>query len=544
MSESPESPREASSPHARWAVLALIVLLPMLGLVPNLRGWIEQEPPEKIYVGFWHMTTDHEQYGTFIAQARETGAFFMRDLLTTEPHPGRFMAVYPWLVGRFAALAKVDDAEAWLILQYPAGVLLLVAAWLALGKVTRTREQQVTGFLLATLASGIEWLAWVLMRAGMPLAYLLSPPFAAYWNWNLTGALAVPMWAIAEGVLLTLLALLVAQLERPAPWRVAALFACGPACWALHPYTGTAAFAIVAAIPLMNPLARLAHAQRPDGRIVLARLRVVAPALLGVVPIAIYNAWASKDPAVAHAMSQGVTWTTIVTPTFWPLLYPLPLALGWFGLRSCRADDVRDEIAVGSTLTIAVLAINPWFSGSKFQYLLMLPLCALAARGASWLRENVGWFEEAWRRKLPALVLGIAAIGTLLAPFADITRPADKPARDASAGELEAMSFLKQQPGGSLLAPAERGALAAWKTLHPTYYGHFFLTIKGTERRAEAVRFFDPSTDPAWRADLLARAGIRWVLVPPEVAGQLAEAAWGRVVFGSDGWLVVETTHP
>jgi hypothetical protein len=545
MSDPTEIPREATSPRARRIVLALIVLLPLLGLAPNLRGWIEQEPPESIFLGFWHMPTDHEQYGTFIAQARENGAFFMRDLLTTDPHPGRFMALYPWLVGRFAALTHVGDAEAWLILQYPVGVLLLIAAWFALGRLTRTPEQQVTAFLLATLASGVEWLAWVLMRSGVPLAYLVAPPFAAYWNWNLSGALAVPLWAIAEAVFLLLVTLLVAQLERATPWRGLALFACGPICWALHPYTGMAAFALVAAVPLMSPVARLSRAQAPDWRIVASRLRTVAPALLGAIPIAVESAWASGDPAVAHAMSQGVTWTTIVTPTFWPILYPLPLALGWFGFKACRTgDSVRDEILVGATVTIVTLSVNPWFSGSKFQYLLIVPICALAGRGASWLRENVSWFATAWHRRTPIAVLAIASIGTLLAPFADIARPADKAAAHASAGELEAMEFIRQQPGGSLLAPMERGALAAWKTLHPTYYGHFFLTVNGSQRQAETVKFFDPATDPAWRTDLLAKAGIRWVLVPPDLEGHLAETAWGRVAFGSGGWHVIEVARP
>lgn len=544
----PRSPAPPGRP-ARLLVALLVVGLPLLGLLPNLSGWFLEGPPGGRYLGFRHLIEDHWQYASFAAQARDGEDPVMRSLLTTDPHPGRFVAGFPWLVGRLARLLSSDVAEAWLVAQYLAGAAALAAAWFAMGQVLRSPSERLAGFLLATLASGLDGPAWLLHLAGVPGLGLIAEPYGVYWNWNLTGSLALPLWSAAQALLLTFVGVLVAHARAPRWTTGLALFVLPVATWCVHPYSGVAGAAIGLALPLVEPIARLARGARPRAAVTRGLLRTAAPALAGALAVACAVAWTLGDPVVAHATGEALASRHQYPPGWWPVTYGGTLLLAWFGARDLRGDEsVAGPVVAAWTGAVVVLSLMPFASGYKFQYLVAVPMAVLAARGVSALRKSVPAFASALRRPaLVALALGFAAVGTLHAPFSDFATLRDEPAAWASDGELAVLDRLAQSAdGGAVACRSDRAGLVAWRGRSPVPHGHYFLTPRAAERRAVAARAFAADASPQERWAALSELGARWIVTGPRdarVARALLEGGEGSATaelrFEQDGWMLL-----
>ena len=525
----------------RALVLALALLVPAASLAPAISGYLAQSPPERIFLGFRHLEVDHYQYGSFLAQARDEGRVLMENRLTGEPQTGRFVLLYLWLAGTLARASGAPDATAWLVLQYVTGVALLLVAWHVAGVFLRDSSERLCAWLLVAVGSGFDWIPWLAERAGLAAASPFARTYAEFWNWSTSGSLQLPMWGCAEIALLLLVASIASRGEHAGPMRLVAAILLPPLAWLVHPYTGLATFAIVALLPAIDALARLARADRPDFALVRSRLRVVAPVLAGALLVLAHVMWSNRDPVVAAVSKQTLWWVRWPSPVAFPVAYGLAFLLAWFGLADVlRRSGLARDLLLAWTFAVLALTFNPWLAGVKFQYLLHLPLCVLAGRGIGTMRERVPWVRRAWERPLLRLaVLACVATGSILAPFKDIRGVGSEARLFASADELSAYEFLRAQPPGIVISPVDIGPRVAWKTGHAIFAGHWFMTLDLERKAGDAARYFSPHAPPTWRAALEAKERLDYVIAGPEErAAGFDAASTGEVIFSAGPWQV------
>jgi hypothetical protein len=522
-----------------------ILAAPLMSLVPTLGGYMAASPPERNFLGFRHLTTDFLQYASFIDQARESGSPLMKNRLTGEPQAGRYVLLYLWLAGLESKLTGLGIPAAWHLLQFLVGALFLAVSWRLLGRLLPEPSPRLTAFLLVCFGGGLEWIPW-LMGSGGGDPSAPGSQWLAFWNWSTFGSLTVPPWIAAQLLFLTILLTLLNlshSPRRPPVLQRLLLFVLTPVVWLVHPYTGVFTYAFLFAVPFTAAIADLLRLRRPDGSFLRDRLSLVAPGLLSLLPMAVFLLWVRADPVYAATTKHLLDWRVVFPLGLWPLTYGLILIPACVGLwRVARDTGLRRELLLAWVVIAALLSQNPWLAGYKFQFLLHLPLCILAARGVVWLAAEIRWCATLWRwRSLRVALFLVVAAWPLIVPFKDLASARNEPELFASQGQLEALAYLRDQPDGTVLATYRNARLVAWHGGHVTWAGHWFLTLDYERKQLEIVRFFSPNTPDEWKRGFLGREGIEYLFLGPEDASLGYDAAvLGTTLFESEGFRVVE----
>ncbi len=503
----------------RWVppipILLLALLVPLAAMIPTWQGFLFEDPPSRIFLGFRYMPSDHFQYAAFMRQALDGGGLLMRNPFASEPQSGVFLLPVFWAVGKLARVIGGSIVLWWEIFRFVAGALYILAFWHLSGLYFRTRRQRTLATTVFCLGGGLDWIVLALHAAGVPFDRLLYPSHFQ-WNWSTFGSMQMPNWILAA-MLLTVAA---KEACGAGHRRDLALFVLLPLLWLVHPYSamvGYLAFALLPLVPVIVAAGRLAPLPWARFR---AHLRVALPALLSFALIAPYLLWARSDWVFRVSSDRAAAWNETFSPWWYVQAYGLILPLAWFGLRALlREPALHVDVLLAWLAAAVVLSINPLSAGVKFQYLVFSPLALLAARGLLELHA-----ELAWARKLAgsrAAMMGLAgalSLNALLIPIKDFA----KTPRDANifttTEELAAMRWLDRQPDGIVLSLQHAGNRIPWLAGKVVYVGHWFLTPDLDAKLMRARMFFSPGVPQSTRTAILRESRARYVYVGPDEA--------------------------
>jgi len=502
----------------RWMppipVLVLALLVPLAGMIPTWQGFLFEDPPDRIFLGFRYMPIDHYQYAAFIRQAQDGGGLLMRNPFANEPQSGVFVLPLFWALGKLARLTGSSILVWWEILRLAAGALYILAFWHLSGLHFREPRHRTLATLLFSLGGGLDWIILALHSAGLPGLETLLYPSRYHWNWSTFGSMLMPNW-IVPAMLLTVAVKAACGSGRR---RDLALLALLPLLWFVHPYSamvGYLAFALLPLVPLVVASGRLAPMPWARFR---AHMRVALPALLSFILVAPYLLWARSDLVFRLSSERGATWTETFSPWWYVQAYGLILPLAWFGLRAMIKESSLQVDLLFSWLAAAfILSINPLYAGVKFQYLVFPPLALLAMRGLLELHANLPLARKlASSRATMTGLAGALCLNSLLIPIKDFSFTPHASNIFASAEDLAAMKWLDGQPDGIVLSPLRAGGRIPWLAGKVVFVGHWFLTPDYDAKLAKAKMFFSQWVPLRTRAAILQESRARYVYFCPD----------------------------
>jgi len=114
------------------------------------------------------------------------------------------------------------------------------------------------------------------------------------------------------------------------------------------------------------------------------------------------------------------------------------------------------------------------------------------------------------------------------------------------AGEVAALDWLAGQvrPDDVVLAAYDTGNYLPARVGARVFLGHGLETVNAEEKEAQVERFFDVTTDDAWRRQLLARYGVDYVFWGPAERALGAfnprVASYLRPVYEEGGYTVLK----
>jgi len=485
-------------------VLCLALATPLLSLVHTWQGSARATPPERVFLGFPFMPTDHYQYAAFIRQAAD-GRFFMENLFTTEPQSGVYVMLYYWVLGMVSRLGGISTIATWLIFQVAVGFAYILMFWVFTQHYIEPRGRRIPAVALFCFAGGIDWI-FVLVSKVWAGASALTEAYGTYWNWATFGSLGVPNWIWPA--FLMMLALHLALRGRA--WAGALIL---PVIWLCHHHTAMVGYLTFALLPLMPALVAFARLEKIPWDQVRSRLPLAIPSLLSFAAVAVYLLWAGRDPVFAANAAASAQWKIFFSPGWYPITYGLLLPFAWFGIKAmARERSAAGDVCLAWLAAAFTLSINPIAGGAKYQFLMFPPLVLLALRGLSFMKETSATAAR-WMRD--PIVVGLVAVALFAnAPLSIGIRRVSKFDQDnayATAADLAAMRWLSDQPEGAVLCFPSSGALIPWLSGHKVYMGHWFMTLNYGPKQRETQVFYAPTVPPTLKTEFLHRAGLRYV---------------------------------
>ncbi len=506
-------------------VLIIALIVPLLNTLPSVDAYLKQRIPEKVFMGFRYTSNDHYTYASFVEQAADEGRFFMEDRLTTEPQKGRFLLAFMWLAGQIRRVTGLGIPLTWELLRIVTGAALLLAVWWFTGLLFKDASRRMLAYVFVAFGGGVGWLLYLITGGpgrSVTLPFLRDA-FNHHWNWSTFGSMIMPLWIAPAAILLFCAGLVVRDLKS-ATVRTLLLLILPPVIWFIHPYTGIAAYLTFGLFPLV-PIASAAWRIEPIPWARFAEsLKKILPALLSFTVVALYIRWARQDLVYATTAEHVFTWNPTYSIFLYPFAYGLLLPLALYGLKWGRSLPAHArEIMIAWLTSAVILAVNPFLSGVKFQYLVHLPLAIFAAHGVFELKQRSDWARR-MSVGVPAMVFAVLLfLNAPLILIKEMPSTAAHPDIYLSSAEIAGMTSLKDFPPGNVLCSTRAGNRIAWLGAKKVYVGHWFLTPNHDKKQIEAAAFFNPRTPTDQKREWLAQKEIRYVYVGPD------ERAWGGI---------------
>jgi hypothetical protein len=245
--------------------------------------------------------------------------------------------------------------------------------------------------------------------------------------------------------------------------------------------------------------------------------------LPGLVLTAYSTMISLRDPLLSSWLSQGNTYS----PPFWSLLilYGPVFLFALFGIWRWLKDRNLKLLAPALWFIVVLFLIFvPVNFQRRFAEGWHLPVSILASAG--WYRFLAPFFEKTSPRFAQALLIIMlicVGISPLFVFSATISRligvdPGTVACTYDNGDEKNAMAFL-QQHGRSdsiVLSDLMYGVKIPAETGLRTVIGHETLTPFFVERMEEVDEFFNPSTDPNTKKDILQKLGVDYIFVTTE----------------------------
>lgn len=525
MSRTPAAEARAADPDARWAFavavgVMAVTMLPylfgamLIGAAPS-RGWFS-------WLGY--NLDDSCVYLAWMRQAAD-GAFFQRNLFTTEPQIGHQFSLFFLLLGNLARLTHLPLLAVYHLARLALGLAFLHAVWRLIGLLVEDRRARRAAFLTVCLSAGLGWLPGQWRHSGINSPVDVWQPEAITFLCLYQSPLFLVSLLLMVGILG---GLLVAEERRS--WRPALGAAgCGLLLGNIHTYD----VITVAAVWGAFLCARAVRRKRLDVGSV-ARAAFVG----GVTAI-------STGYMVHLVRTEDVFARRVAVPTLSPpfLLYllgygllPVLAAVALFTRRGRRAvgGDGRDALLF--LVTWAVVNVAVAYLPVPFQRKMLmgahLPIAILAGAGLSLIvaRAPGRWAGAAlWAA---ALLLGLTNIRFLLrdAENFQMNRGQSHIQRPyLYSGEVAALAWLREHtpadapiqplpwialsPDGRLgFVDTTAACFAPGLTGRPVNAGHWGETPQFAQTMGVWVRFQSPARSAAERADLLAGARVKYVV--------------------------------
>jgi hypothetical protein len=523
-----------------WREYRFVLILGVIALavtsIPYLLG-AAMTTDSRVFGGFVYAIEDCYSYLAKMRQGAE-GAWLFHIAYTPEPHPGALFFLFHLLLGKVAAkgggLSPLPTAPlpsrmvlVYHLARWVFGLGLLLTLYRFLATFTDRRSVRRLAWLMVTFSGGLGWLLVSLGRSNwlgsLPLDFILPEGF------TFLVLYAFPHIALGRTLLLWgSLSLLTAwQIEPPSSQRSRSsarpdVLRLRPISWALVtgllwlvmglivPFYVAVAWAVAGASLLVLAL----RARRlPWGRVSLT-----AVAGLLSTPVVLYSAWRfTSDPVYATWAAQN----QILSPHPYHYLaaYGVPLSLAAFAVRDAWADENPTWLALAWVGVVPLLIYLPFNLQRRLIEGVQVPLSLLAARGLMRV-ANLRSGTFGLRSKLMIGIVLVALIPTNVMMIAGSTvalRGRPHPIfRDRE--EIAALDWLSQHaaPPDVVLASYETGNYLPARVRARAFVGHGPESVHASQKRTQVARFFNSTTDDAWRRYLLREYDVDYVFWGPE----------------------------
>ena len=510
-----------SDREKRWAYGILAIFLLSINL-PYLYAWAIT--PQGFTWGGLLFSADDQNVHLMWARQAQNGAFFLRDLFTTEnlvngdrPLFFNLLAIFMGWLSRLSGLevafsyhaVRVAGA-AWALWQ------LHLLGWSVTRGTPERENARLWALALAAFSTGAGFLA------------LIAPPILYHFvlfdradnaNWPLMpeaffnlSALLYPLNIVSFGLLM----LVARHILDGKTWAafVGALLLSN-----IHTYDALPLIVIAAVWAILD-----FKANKPSA------IRALAALAGAAIPV-IYQVVVFRDSAEFRIKALTQTPPPHISATvltFAPLL--LLAALGWWKLRDDRRG--RNFLLLWALVTLA-LVYTPFHLISFARKMIegwQIPLLILAGIGLSHFKRPI----------LAGAVFAILAISPLVTLDWTLNNAAENnqgrvikqwmPALYLYDSEVAALNFIARdaEPGAVLCLPIT-GAYVPRATLKTTYLGHWAETLDADSKRALTYRYFSGQMAPDEARQWLAANKIRWIFEGPYERALAPQSASARL---------------
>nr|BAL58016.1 hypothetical conserved protein [uncultured Chloroflexota bacterium] len=488
-----------------------MILLTITSL-PYLYGaWLSS--PERSFSGFVIGLEDGNSYLAKMNLGR-SGYWLFRLVYTPEPHQGALFFLYYLLLGKVAGLTGLSNV---LVLHLsrlftiPFGLLAFYyfAAYFTPPVFPVSDNQPVRQRQLASLifgfTGGLGWL-WLIMGGSAQLGQMpvdLWVPDASFF----LSALTYPHLPLAQGLLLILV---VSGLEfvengRLRPGLAAA--ACGLAVSLIHPHTLPVIGLIFGLYILRENYPQPSSLIRKMARLLL----ITAPSTPYLVYVLVVF---TRNPAFVAWRVQSLTFSP--APVHYLLGFGLTLALAIPGLKlTWTLTTPQNRFLQVWLLSVPFLVYLPLALQRRFLDGYQAPLAILAATGLLWLLEKFA--RPGWNKAGLGLSLVVMSLTNLLLVVGALVTVARQPYPVfIPTDQVKAGRWLAQQsPQAVVLAWYTTGNYLPTVADVRSFVGHGPETINSAAKQQQVNTFFNPTTNDAWRLELLRRFKVRYLFYGP-----------------------------
>jgi len=258
-------------------------------------------------------------------------------------------------------------------------------------------------------------------------------------------------------------------------------------------------------------------------------------------PVVAYSAWVfTTDPVYATWAAQNRILSP--HPLHYLAAYGVPLVLAAFAVRDAWRDEGAAWLALAWVAVVPLLVYLPFNLQRRLVEGVQVPLSLLTAWGVLSISKSR---TQSPKPVLVGVVLVVLSLTNVLLVAGNCLALRGQPSPIyRETGEVAALDWLngRVEPGDVVLAAYETGNYLPARVGARAFVGHGPESVHADEKKALVARFFDATTDDAWRRQLLAQYGVDYVFSGPAERAlgdfDAGRAMYLRRVYDTDRYVV------
>ncbi|MFH0955523.1 MAG: hypothetical protein V1777_05450 [Candidatus Micrarchaeota archaeon] len=498
----------AQNQKIKIAVVLIAILAALILNIPVLAGYA-QSNPQHVFLGF-DFFDDFHNYSMYIYEAAHSNHLFLENRNNTQfDEPGRYFWPYFLLLGKIVQLTGLSIPVVFMASRAIVLLLLLGVAWKLVQELFENKEQQVLAYALIAFGTGFGWLSRLLE----PVIPILQRIKGADMDYTLgystfSGAM-YPLSTLAFALFLALFYFILRYHATRKNKNLAYALVVSVPIPFIHPPTIPLVWGILATTTVIFLVfSKNKFRENMSHSVKIWGVLIVAPILFGL-----YLLWALGDPSYAGSVATYAAWGRWFKPIVWPIGFGLLGLFALIGLAKEKFKNNFTRILVICWLVVSLLlALTP--TGRKFLIGAHIPMALLASAGILWaFGKFLGWKRRTTRQKII-----IAGILVVLMSLTYVINTQDKiksiqenPYASLTQSEIDAMTFLEQQPKANVLSSYRIGSDVTWMTPHRAFLGHWGETLGIKEKTLETKQFFSTGLTAQEKIGFLQKEKITYI---------------------------------
>lgn len=548
-----------------WRFVIVVAALAMLlTSIPYVLGAV-LAPEDRVFGGFVYALEDCYSYLAKMRQGAEGGWLF-HIAYTAEPHMGTLFFPFHLLLGKIAALLPGGHGPAGLTAGLTAqmvwvyhvarvifGMGLLLTVYRFLAEFTERVAVRRVAWLMVTFGGGLGWLILGLGQShwlGTEPLDLILPEGFTFLVLYAFPHIALARTLLLGGILFLLRAWSSSHSAHSTDHTSRFRYHVSRVLYSV--LAGSSWLLMGLVVPFYVPVAwavtgALWVALSVHRRRVMWREGWIAGLVTLVSsPIVVYSAWVfTTDPVYAVWSSQNLILSP--HPLHYLAAYGVVLILAALAIGEAWRAERPLWVALGWVAVVPLLVYLPFNLQRRLVEGVQVPLSLLASIGL--LRVASGAAQASGARQ--GLITGVALVALSLTNVLLVvgncrylrTQPV-RVYRDAH--EIAALDWLQDrvEPDDVVLTSYRTGNYLPARVRARVFLGHGPETVRFGEKKALVARFFDATTDDAWRRALLEEYGIDYVFWGP-VEREVGDfdprsAGFLREAYDGAGYVILE----
>lgn len=468
--------------------VALITLFALLiNVLPVLVGYASSTP-QKVFLGF-DFFDDFHNYSMYIYEAAHTNNIFLENRNNTQfDEPGRYFWPYFWVLGKIAFFSGLSIPIIFIASRLVILFLLLMVCWKLVQELFENTEHQLVAFAFIALGTGLGWLSRLLE----PLIPILQRIKGADMDFTLgystlSGAL-YPLQTLAFVFFLAMVLCILRYYSTRQNKYLAGILVSSLCIPFIHPPTVPLVWGILAVTTLFF----LVFSKQSFREKFQFSAKIWAVLVIAPLVFAVYVLWALGDPSFAGSVATYAAWMRWYNPLVWPIGYGLLGLFSLIGLTQLKFKNEYTRILVVCWLVVSLLLALTQ-TGRKFLIGAHIPMAIIASLGLVWiLNRFLDWKKKTVVQKtiLIGLLVIVMSLTHVINTQDKIKSVLENPYASLSQNELDAMTFLEQEPKANVLSSYRIGSNVTWMTPHRAFLGHWGETLNLREKTEQTKRFF------------------------------------------------------